>query len=343
MRLSRVRRGFTLIELLVVVAIIAVLIGILLPALGRARGEARAMQCGNNMRQAAVGVTAYTTDNDKYPPSYVYGADESGLSWKMSEQLNTNPNPGNGYVHWSYFLFAAGATPQESFENPAVYNGGAPATNPGPELDDWESWQLNDLGGSPGAEEPEDRQVKRVGFGGNAALFPRNKFNNPINRRSNELVNASIVKGPARTILLAEFQESNQWLSIAESAGGNTGLSKSHRSITPFIGGTNVNDPYAEPKRSGVKSFFYPGANEILPYDDVVGATNLIADDGTAPINAVGRQQPGQTANFVFADGHVERKTLRETVAKREWGSRFYSITGPDEVDTEANQIDDFD
>ncbi len=331
-------RGFTLIELLVVVAIIAILIGILLPALGRARGEARSMQCGNNMRQAAVGVVAYTTDNDLYPPSYVYGSNVDGMSWQLDQQLNTNPSPGNGYIHWSYALFAGGQTPEESFQNPAVLNGGAPATNPGADLDDWEPWQRSDLGGAPGSEEPEDRQVKRVGFGGNAALFPRNKFNNSRNRRSNKLVNASIVKGPSRTILLAEYQESNQWESIADPGRS---VSKSHRPITPFIGG-NGNDPFAEPNRPGVKSFFYPGENDLLNDDDAKSASGLILDTGrTPPINAVGRQQPGGTANMVFADGHVERLTLRDSVARRLWGSRFYSITGSNEVDLEANKIDD--
>ena len=66
----RVKRlaAFTLIELLVVISIIALLIALLLPALSTARDAARQTTCANNVRQAYLGIAAYTTDHKAWAP-----------------------------------------------------------------------------------------------------------------------------------------------------------------------------------------------------------------------------------------------------------------------------------
>jgi prepilin-type N-terminal cleavage/methylation domain-containing protein len=65
-------KAFTLIELLVVVAVISVLVALLLPALGRARAEARTVQCKANLRQLGTAMVMYQNDY-KYLP-YVFGS-----------------------------------------------------------------------------------------------------------------------------------------------------------------------------------------------------------------------------------------------------------------------------
>jgi prepilin-type N-terminal cleavage/methylation domain-containing protein/prepilin-type processing-associated H-X9-DG protein len=61
-------RAFTLIELLVVVAIIALLMSILLPSLRAAREQARAVVCGQRMRDLGVGMATYFAEHEDWIP-----------------------------------------------------------------------------------------------------------------------------------------------------------------------------------------------------------------------------------------------------------------------------------
>ena len=72
------RKGFTLIELLVVIAIIAVLMAILMPALRRVREQARMIGCCGNLRQWALVMNAYCTQNDG---RFFSGVNDFGHWW----------------------------------------------------------------------------------------------------------------------------------------------------------------------------------------------------------------------------------------------------------------------
>ncbi len=76
-------KGFTLVELLVVISIIAMLLAVLLPALGRAKDSAKAITCGNNVRQLGMAWRFYANDNEDWFPVGLYW--NWNLAWWIDE------------------------------------------------------------------------------------------------------------------------------------------------------------------------------------------------------------------------------------------------------------------
>ncbi len=321
--------GFTLIELLVVIAIIALLVSILLPALGSARNEARATKAASNIRNVALAVFQYNAQyQGRMPPAYVYGSDTTTGSWRLDQQQNSNPNPQNGYIHWSSALFDDSRN-TEAFQSPATPRGGAPATNPGPNPNNWEPGQTNDTGQSQPSDPPYDRQVGRVAFAPNAAIIPRNKFNAPT--RKNRLPVDVEIQDSSKTILICELATyGGNWSSVFQGS-----ISKSHRPISPFLP-VSGSDIYNEPSTaSSIPRYKYPELTEILTDEQIRPNPNdLLSESGSSMLNAVGRHYPGGktayggTSHFAFCDGHVERLNVVDTVKKRLWGNKYYSLTG---------------
>jgi len=349
----RFPRGFTLVELLVVISIIALLIGILLPALGRARDSAQRSVIQANMRAIGQAVATYNAERrDKMPFSYRY--QNSPLSNDPSDtpdEIQVDTNSGRyRYVHWSHSLFDGGAAPPDAFESPAVEAGGAPRTNPGGDILDWDGGQRDDRSGTAVQPDWEDWQAPRVAYGGNAAIFPRNKIqlSGGNLRRNIEVRSASITEPTSNLILAAEFYHSPTigWRTIGTGFGGadDAGaewVSKSHRSITPFLSLSTGSEIYRAPSNnSNFAPFVYPNPTNdgvILDEEDARNEPDLIdpgSNSSPTALNAVSRQHNGK-AHFVFTDGHVDLMSIKESIRKRSWGRKFYSLSGDSRVSDE--------
>ena len=71
MKQSRHRSGFTLIELMVVIAIIGILMAMLLSALSRAQEAGRRAACVSNLRQLAIALKAFSSENkERFPDDF---------------------------------------------------------------------------------------------------------------------------------------------------------------------------------------------------------------------------------------------------------------------------------
>ena len=331
---TRNRRGFTLVELLVVIGIIALLISILLPTLQRAREAANAVKCASNLRSIGQGMAQYVADNKQtFPAAYIY----EGMQIKNGQQ--TPDAAINGYIHWSSYLFRKtrnSADPSlykstvgwEMFQCPSINNGGLTPTNTFPS--NWDTNQQNDNGANV-----VDQQAPRIAYTVNEAICPRNKFVLGFQgdtRRVYQFVRAGQVKRNAETVLATEWNQ--DWHIVADvgRSDPNTTVCKSHRPVHGFIplsGSLNMETVPADPF-AGRPTYRRAKVSDMAGDPQAGGAFNTRLD-------WVGRNHGKRTlvngfdqrkSNFLYVDGHVETRPIKETVEPQfQWGERFYSLS----------------
>lgn len=341
---KRGNRGFTLIELLVVVAIISLLVSILLPSLAMARAQAKAVKCAANVKNIGVAMVFYVNSYGVYPASYVYPYNDKG-EWNPKQQPADRKF---GYMHWSHFLYSMGQVNNEAFECPALGNGGCPRTNPGPLADDWEPNQVDNFGDAAPCNVHIDKQAPRMAYTCNAAIVPRNKFTEELSgfKRTNRFVRDAEIDQPGTTILATEFHQNWKSAAVVSDSHTSSFLSKSHRPISAFWHISAGSNEYSAPMSwtAGQPGFVYGNPskkNYGLVSTDELEKNWFGAIDGQineTELNAVGRHHPGGegefrgTANYLFCDGHAGRMGLLDTMERKMWGDKYYSLTGPNGI-----------
>lgn len=308
-------KGFTLIELLVVVCIIALLITIILPSLRRCRQIAYQITCSANTGAVLHGLVMYSTySDDKFPAAYTYTY--SGYDTPLVK-------------HWSYVLNNAECITADRLACPAFKKGGLPPRSTSD--DNLEDGQISVIEGQC------DLQVPRCAYTVNEAVCPRNRFTLGFEGacRISRYVKSAEVKMPGNTIVVTEW--TNNWQLLNED-GANTCCSYLPVNGVKALGTSKHNDLNSIPVIPG-KPCFDGGIYEKR-YSRELSLWQSTARVYPPRLDWVGRnhglektsdQYDLRKANFAYADGHVECKSVFETIAPDfEWADRVYSIDSPE-------------
>jgi prepilin-type processing-associated H-X9-DG protein/prepilin-type N-terminal cleavage/methylation domain-containing protein len=328
---GRAAHAFTLVELLVVIGIIALLIAILLPVLGKAREAANTVKCASNLRSVGQGIAQYVAEyKGTYPASYVY------IGMAINGNTQTPDAAVNGYLHWSAFIYKGllglsenastyqNETGWDMFKCPSLDRGGLPPTNSiGGNLD---GGQSSETGGVT------DFQAPRMAYTLNEAICPRNKFVVGFQgaARPYQFVRASQVGNASETVLGTEWTPNWRICSDASNVNPSESVCKSHRPVHGFIGLSgelNMDKIQADPF-GGRPTYRKCTVDDISPDPQSGGGF-------ASRLDWVGRNHGKKSraglddrkSNFLYCDGHVETKHVKETVYPTfQWGKEFFSL-----------------
>jgi prepilin-type processing-associated H-X9-DG protein len=313
-------------------------VGILLPALNKARESANTIKCAANLRSIGQGLAIYVAENRQtFPASYIY------VGHAIVNGHQTPSDPINGYIHWSSYLYKKGnASNQDAvyralsgwdaFQCPSLDKGGLPPTDTyDGNLDPGQNSQY------PGII---DQQAPRIAYTANEAIMPRNKFvkgdtiDGALIQTPEHFVKAGQIKKSSEIILVTELTANWRLVSSNNDPSiGSSGACKSHRPVVGFIGTDGTQDipsiSGATFGRGNITTIRQCTANDLLP-DPEAGSNSVKSRLDWVGRNHGRKQLQGgfdiRKTNFLYVDGHVETKGIKDTLTPFQWGESCYCI-----------------
>jgi prepilin-type processing-associated H-X9-DG protein len=181
-----------------------------------------------------------------------------------------------------------------------------------------------------------DWQAPRNAYTLNEALCPRGlfqlQFGNRGNNRIYRFVQAARVKNSGQTILATELSGIQSLVRSTSLVDNSTPVSGSRRPVNGYdgsAGGRSIDEPYTIgysrqiPKIAVTEIGKDPEANAggtPLTLLDFVGRNH-----GRKRLD--GKGYDVRVSNFLYLDGHVETKSVLDTVRTTfEWGEKFYTL-----------------
>jgi prepilin-type N-terminal cleavage/methylation domain-containing protein/prepilin-type processing-associated H-X9-DG protein len=309
--------GFTLIELLVVIAIIAILAAMLLPALASAKAKAQRIQCTSQVKQLALGITLFTSDNNEMYPPGGWGSLQGATAITWDSWINNYIGGNASQESMSLGVFVVESDPADAAEAAAEGLAVAPkvVTCPADQFPkvSWmtglpqfatRSYAMNASGGGYGPFVQVDDafrtyplpNLNQPGGHGVGIYWTDKKGGNNAdwNARGYQ---TSVVKDPAGTILLTEDASSQGcagdiWpcvctgpqISEGQSGGwGNlsqTDLRAPTSSSTLMAGGYSEGGLLYKAHSSRFNYAFCDGHVESLKIEQTIGSGTLTAPKG---------------------------------------------------------------
>jgi len=214
---------------------------------------------------------------------------------------------GDGYVHWSAIITGRESA-TEPFEDKAFSCPSLVIPDPA----------QGSNGGWLPSKPTKDAQAKYMGYTANEIFIPRKKIPTLVDI---QLVKISRAVSPSSEILVTEYT-SNAALIDDSSASGGQAI-KSHRPTSGISDGGSI-----------------WGGGEAGP----IGSPKMISAaeakatfQGTSAghhIGYVGYNRHNGKANYAFADGHAEAKTIEQTLDPKNflWGKKVYCSNGQPDI-----------